>query len=339
MLRTLIFSVALVASTLTIEAHAQYRAGLIGAAPAKRAGLERSWFSQVRLDTARGYVVGIAHHISASNATTIYEVHYENGKLAYSEHYFDRFGKPLGEAGAKKLAEQKSIQLQRAGLKPEIKVQQIPEITLYATTTQGMIHAIDGETGRTKWMAMVGNNHHPTLAPGANDRYVAVVNGSYIYLLDQKDGRQLWRRQIDRAPGAGPALSPERVFVPTIDGKLVSFDLRDYKEPVGVFQSIGRTLIQPIVTPRSVIWPTDRGHMNVGPADRKGINFRIEARDTITAKASFQAPFYVFMASIDGYVYSFHETSGGMNWDYSIGEPISQSPVPFGERLFLVTEK
>jgi outer membrane protein assembly factor BamB len=330
---------AFLATSLATPAFAQLSGtGLVSEIQAKRNGLERVWFSQIQLDPGRSRVAGLMLHVSSSHAMTTYEINHKGGRVRFASNQFDHLGREIGDEGAKDLAERNMLLLKAAGLEPKLERRVRPEITLYGSSDRGMIHAIDGETGRTKWEAIIGNPHHPTLAPSANDRYVAAVNGSNLFLLDRNTGRQLWRRKVVSAPGAGPALSEEMAFVPMVNGKMESFVLSNFKRPPGVFQAIGRSLVKPILTPRSVAWPTDRGHLYVAPSHKKGIRYRIEARNTIVAPASFQAPYTLFTASIDGYVYSIHEVSGRLNWSYSIGEQISHTPIPLGKNLLVVTD-
>lgn len=329
----------LLALVLTVPATAQIRGtGLVSEIIAKRNGLERNWFSQIQLDPGRSRVVGVVLQVSSIHAQTIYQIKHKGGMMRFTSDQFDYLGRELGDAGAKDMAERKMLFLQAAGLEPELERIVQPEISLYATTDRGMIHCLDGETGRTKWRAIVGDPKYPTLTPAANDRYVVAVNGTHVYALDRNTGKQLWRRRTVSAPGGGPAISNEMVFVPMVDGRLESYYLSDYREPTGIFQAIGRSLVRPTITDRSVAWPTDRGHLYVGPSDKKGIRYRIEARNAIVAPASYQAPATLFTASIDGYVYSVHEVNGRVNWNYSLGEQISSQPVPLGKHLLVATD-
>ncbi|GAB6164588.1 hypothetical protein JCM19992_05880 [Thermostilla marina] len=94
---------------------------------------------------------------------------------------------------------------------------------LFALTDSAIVQAFDAETGATQWTTRVGNPDHLSQQLGANDRYVGVVNGSYVYLLDRRNGRILWSRQLEDAAGAGPAISQEYVFVPAVRGKVMAY--------------------------------------------------------------------------------------------------------------------
>ncbi|MFH1919001.1 MAG: PQQ-binding-like beta-propeller repeat protein [Planctomycetota bacterium] len=172
--------------------------------------------------------------------------------------------------------------------------------TLFVQTDQAVLHAIDAETGQTLWAEQVGRRGHPSLAPGANAYFVGVVNGSYLYVLNRLNGKLLWTTQLEGVPGAGPALSQDRVYVPMVGGLVYSYVLEPMKDPLeelGLIreqqdptpeqeeeqeaerregirlsqeyvpplacQSFGRSLVQPIVTR----WTEDEQYV-VWPTDR-----------------------------------------------------------------------
>lgn len=101
--------------------------------------------------------------------------------------------------------------------------------TLYAQTDRAVLHAIDAETGQTLWVARVGRPGGLSMAPAANDRMVAVVNGSYLYVLDKNTGKVSWQTQLDGAPGTGPVLSAQRVYVSMTNGMILSYRLTPVK--------------------------------------------------------------------------------------------------------------
>ena len=102
---------------------------------------------------------------------------------------------------------------------------------LYVQTDRATVHAIDAETGKTLWSQRVGRPDHPSMAPDAMGNLLAVVNGSRLYLLDRRDGRLLKEIEIREAPGAGPALSSKRVYVPMVSGMVVAYPLSSIAEP------------------------------------------------------------------------------------------------------------
>ena len=180
--------------------------------------------------------------------------------------------------------------------------------TLFVQTDQATLQAIDAETGQTLWAEEVGNRRRLALAPAANDHLVAVVNGSHLYALNRFNGKLLWQSDIDGVPGAGPAMSSQRIYVPTTSGMIYAYRLKvtqnaaremskqaagktpqpdvanlakrseslrleQQSVPPLTCQVAGRALVQPIVTRQTpgeelLAWPTDRGYLFVGAVNR-----------------------------------------------------------------------
>lgn len=210
--------------------------------------------------------------------------------------------------------------------------------SIYALTDRGTVHAMNAENGATQWITRVGNPDYPSMGPTANAKYVAVINGSTLYVLDRTHGTVLWERRLSGGPGAGPALTEEYVYVPFINGKIEGFVLNDIKKHSWVYQSVGRALVQPSTSKYSVFWPTDRGYLYVSHADAPGAQFRIETRAEISTRPAYLEPL-VFAVSHDGYVYAADETTGRQRWRYSLGDPISETPAALRGRLYVCSER
>src|SRR5262245_34927830 len=127
---------------------------------------------------------------------------------------------------------------------------------LTVLTTAGVVHEFDALTGANLWTAPVGNASYPSLGPAASDKYVAVVNGSTLYVLRRKDGKPvLDRRVYGGAPGAAPAVAAEYVFVPLINGRMEGYPLNqgdDKSRTPWYYQSSGRAMVAPLATKDSL---------------------------------------------------------------------------------------
>ena len=324
--------------------------GLLSESAARRAGLERMWFTQVELDTGRGSVAGIVQHVSATRAHTVFEIVHEGRSYVFSERELDAFGEPVGIEGARQKAQEKldDIKLKLTELSggaapaadqiPKIETRVIPEIRLFATTKRGVVHAIDGETGQTLWTSGIGSPELITSVPGASDDYVAALNGSTMYCLRTSDGAVAWTRMVSGAPLTGPAVSDELVFVVVANGTMESFRVDDPRIPSPRFQSFGRPSSQPVIFKRSVAWSTDRGHVYVGQSHDAEMLFRLEAKDRIDSPPAFLPPNKIAATSLDGYVYCFNELQGGVLWRFSTGEPIVHQPVCINDTVFAITQ-
>jgi outer membrane protein assembly factor BamB len=312
--------------------------GLVSPIEARRHGLEPSWFTRVELDQARGRIHNLRYFVSATNQRTLYEVAYGESRRVFSERDLDRFGEPMGPEGAERAANDFASQLKRLEIESEIQSHEVPEITLYVTTDRSLVQAIDAETGRTLWATTVGRRDFPTEGPGVNEEYVAVINGTSLYLLTRDTGQIVWVRTTRGVPAACPAVSDRFAIVPTWTGDIELYELEEPRKLPNMFKSNGRSMVRPTVTPNSIIWPTDRGMLYVASSQRHTIRFRLEAKDAITAPASVFAPNRIFTASVDGYVYCVAENVHSEIWRFSTGQSITTTPVPTGESLYVVTD-
>ncbi|GAB4134528.1 outer membrane protein assembly factor BamB family protein [Thermopirellula anaerolimosa] len=95
--------------------------------------------------------------------------------------------------------------------------------TVFALSSRSVLTAIDAETGKTLWTVQVGDPRLMSLKPTSGIHLIAVTNGSTIYVLNRHNGQILWTHTVDGAPGAGPAISPSRVYVPLVGGKVESY--------------------------------------------------------------------------------------------------------------------
>ena len=337
--RTLAAVAAGVLAMATSLATAQVASlALVSQATANRYGLERAWFTQIELDRARGRVAHITQHVSSTQGCTAFVVQYDGGKAVFTEHDRGPTGEAIGKEAARKMAAQKLEELKQANRNPQLTTQLIPEITLYVMTDQAVVQAIDAETGRTRWTTPIGNPLYPSEAPGANDKYVAVVNGAALCVLDKNDGTLRWRQRTAGAPGAGPVVTTRFVVVPMVSGAIEAYELEDYRQPPWIFKSLGRAVVQPIYTGRNIAWPTDRGFLYVAEGDRSSVRFRLETGNAIVAQAALLPPNRIVTASTDGYVYCVNENSGAIQWRFSTGEPIVRPPAVIGDSVFVVTD-
>ncbi len=105
------------------------------------------------------------------------------------------------------------------------------EGTLYAQSDRATVHALGAETGETLWTRQIGRPEHPSLVLGAGGDLLAVVNGSRVYVVNRHNGNLLLEQELPGAPGAGPALSQRRVYVPMISGRILAYRIETLADP------------------------------------------------------------------------------------------------------------
>lgn len=318
--------------------------GLMPANVARRYGLERAWFTQVEVGRSRGRIQHLVPYVSPTRSQTVIEVFQGPSRWLFSEHEVDAFGQKLGPQGVQQKAEDFVARLKKnspqAG-EPRLEIQVLPEVTLFASTDQAVVQAIDGETGKTRWITKVGNAAFPTTAPAACDQYVAVLNGSTLFVLRSTDGQLIWQRRVFGVPGAGPAMTEEYVFAPMVNGVIESYTLGDAKQSPWIYKSIGRALVQPSTGFDSLAWPTDRGHLYVASSTARAIRYRLESPETIVAVPAFAASDRLIAPTVDGYVYCLNPNRqvGNIWWKFSTGETLTQSPLVIGDVVYIVSDE
>ncbi len=71
---------------------------------------------------------------------------------------------------------------------------------LTVLTSAGVVQELNALTGETYWIAPIGNENYPSLGPSANEKFVALLNGSTLYVLDRADGKPVIIRPVGGAP-------------------------------------------------------------------------------------------------------------------------------------------
>lgn len=209
---------------------------------------------------------------------------------------------------------------------------------LLVVTNAGVIQALDANTGQSQWVTAVGNPEFPSLGPATNEKYAALVNGSTLYLLDRANGRILSERRIGGAPGAGPALSKEYVFVPLVTGRIEGYQLEDPKGTPWFYQSFGRVMVPPRTTPNSVVWATDAGYLYVARTDPPRTRFRLETMSNFVAQPAYQSPL-IYGITMAGGLFAVDERMAERRWKYTTGFPTERAPAVVGEHLYVTSDE
>ncbi len=349
--------------------------GVVSPIELARAGIHRAWTTQAEL-SASDQVKFAQLHVSNSRATVFFEI-FVGSELHKSFASLDRdsLGNPLGYERAKDLAElqrevieqevaasladrtmpqaeyseltlgisPEAVQmrqqlLEKNNKKVEVRKYVEPRMTLYVLNGHNVLQAFNAETGDVRWSTQVGPRNGLSMGLAANDAMVAVINGQRAYCLDADQGRILWSHRCEGAPNAAPAMSHTYIFVPLMDGRVESFSIAKDGVDSRFYVSYGRISAQPLVTGRTVSWPTEKGHYNVAYFDEIGfIKYRIRANGPIVTTPA-KLGRVLFVAAMDGYVYAVDEVLGTIYWEYSTGSSISQPPLAIDDSVYFVTD-
>jgi outer membrane protein assembly factor BamB len=207
---------------------------------------------------------------------------------------------------------------------------------LYCVTDTGLVTALNAETGAQLWTRQIGRHGVPAFGPEANSKYLGVVSGARLYLLELDTGRLKWSRELGSAPSSGPALSNDYAYVALVTGRIEGYRIDDPDLQPWYYQSKGRTFLRPTTTGNVVSWPTSAGYLYVSRAEDPGILFRLETQDDIVTSPAEADP-YLYIASLDGYLYCMHQLTGREQWRFSTGYPIMSSPAIVANRAYVAS--
>lgn len=220
---------------------------------------------------------------------------------------------------------------------------------LLVQTDQATLHVLDAETRRAMWVAQIGRPGPVTSPPAANDKYVVSTNGSVAYLFDRASGKVLWTRKMPSVPSTGAAISNTRVYIPQVSGMITTFRLpsaknreetpmeQRFKDNALNYTGKGIAFAPPIVTQQGIVWGTDAGNIYSVTPDELHAIFRFKCHAAVLGALMYREP-YIYAASRDGYVYALHHARGFARWQFSIGRPMSETPMATEDGVYVIPE-
>ena len=318
--------------------------GEVAAQQNGQSNLLTMWQSQVMVDSTRDKVVEIHLHVHDDRADSYFELKYPGFRQVIALDDLDPSGVPFNELnrndpvkGARDWAELSKEILEAEG-KTDVTIDlvTVPRSTLYALTGTGAVHAIDAETGETRWKTRVGKPSEPTIGLASNNTRVIAVRGFKVYCLNALDGTEIWSRAVQFAPGGGVAVSDDFAYLTAVNGRLQLVPLNDNGYPPSALVSTGAANYDPSVTANTVSWTTDRGFFNVARSNKAALRYRLETDDKVQASMC-AAGDKLIANSTNGIVYALHEEKGFLAWEYAVGERMNKTPIAIGDAVMLIT--
>jgi outer membrane protein assembly factor BamB len=316
---------------------------IISDVQANQAGLTVHWFTQIQLGREQK-LIAAELVVDENESTTFFEITGGGRREVISDKDINAFGEPYGVAGAEQRAKDR-MEVIQAELKfhnssETVKINQytVPRSTVYALGDGGAMHAIDAETGVQLWQTQIGNRRHPTIGMGASKSYLAVVRGSRVYCLDARTGKVLFEYQCEYAVTNSPAVSEESIFVPLINGALMTLPIKSKGAGTLPLNAVGAARAAPQVAGNLVAWTTDAGYIMVALRENTDVlKFRVKAAGSFNAAPSANNR-RLFAVTYGGYVYAIDDTKGNILWNFSIGERVSHSPVAIDDAVYVFSD-
>ncbi|MEJ5239707.1 MAG: serine/threonine-protein kinase [Anaerolineales bacterium] len=97
--------------------------------------------------------------------------------------------------------------------------------TVYFPSLDGMLYAVEGQTGWILWRFRMGKGSITTPATAENLLFVGSADGN-LYAVDMRDGREVWRFRAEHQVSGSPAIYKDAVYFGAADGTFYCLEYR-----------------------------------------------------------------------------------------------------------------
>jgi outer membrane protein assembly factor BamB len=163
--------------------------------------------------------------------------------------------------------------------------------------TDGEVVAIEVGGGKVRWTRHIGASETSPVVVG--DRLFVGDWQGYVYALDKRNGKIIWKARTNGPVKGGVAISGNRLYAGSYDGHLYAFNVRTGRR---YWRASGQARL------------FGHGQFYSTPAAAYG---------------------RVYIGSTDGKVYSFGATTGKLRWSHGTGGYVYGSPAIWQERVYV----
>ncbi len=194
--------------------------------------------------------------------------------------------KRLGMDGARERAALTVKRYSRLGKTARTEEIDEPMIFLVSASNDGGVQALDAETGEQLWSSSVGRSKLPTFGPGVNDRFVALLNGNDLYVMDLLTGRMIGKRRVKDSPSAPPLPVDFLIYVPSSNGTMAAYEAENMEaEPITMrFTGALSASAVASIDQRYVAW-NEKNNLQIAQAGRSFAQW-----NRLESAAPFRAP-------------------------------------------------
>lgn len=96
---------------------------------------------------------------------------------------------------------------------------------LYVQTRSGLVMLIDAITGVVRWRSRFGSPYRAMHQLAFNSREVYVVNNTYLYALDRRNGAVNWKYRLPEGVSGSPVADETLIYISAPDSRLVAYYL------------------------------------------------------------------------------------------------------------------
>ncbi|MCL2005610.1 MAG: PQQ-binding-like beta-propeller repeat protein [Planctomycetaceae bacterium] len=116
---------------------------------------------------------------------------------------------------------------------------------LFLTTSDGILHALNSETGQWLWSRTVSSRNIPLTQPAVNSRLVAVHNNLEAFIFNRQTGKLLLHIPLPESASASCEMSEHYLYVPMANQTMLIYVLRESLAPDPP-EGIDHVLVEPV---------------------------------------------------------------------------------------------
>ena len=218
--------------------------GQISSVAARKLGMDIAWQAQVQLPRINRGLVSSHLWAETTNPRRFTAVELDGNTIRVSADSLGRDGKPIGIEEAKKRAGE--LAARQLGKPDGFQVVEVtvPRIKLILVTSDGLVQALDAETGKLHWATPCGSSSAPAHPAQVSPAGVTVIHGEQLYLLDWETGKHRQARPLRYSTSNSVALCNDIAYVSDFTGRVEAYGLEREMAPWGYVmqgRSVGRT--------------------------------------------------------------------------------------------------
>ena len=217
--------------------------------------------------------------------------------------------------------------------------------------TSGVVTAFDAENGRQLWTTQLGRKDSYSYPAATNEELVVIVGGTRMYGLNKLRGNIEWEMQIQFQPSTSPMLDDNNLYVGTLTGRILAYDIKKIAELFREnkvegfkhqtlrwsYNTAHKITSPPVTTGRNLLFSSRDNSLYSLLSESGAFEFQFETDSSVSAPmAQFENT--VLMAAHDFRLYCVDSSTGQLKWFYPAGRPILKAPVVIGKQVFLSPE-
>jgi hypothetical protein len=94
---------------------------------------------------------------------------------------------------------------------------------LFVQNTSGTISKFDARNGGRIWSFTPSLKYRALLPIAVNEKLVFLMNSTNLYIISRDNGKKIFEVEVGSIPTAAPSCDQDHVFVPLLNGKVVSY--------------------------------------------------------------------------------------------------------------------